>query len=130
MNKTQDKKENKSRISPKRLILLIISIVLFSFLLSSVFGLFNKYLEMRDHISSLKNQEAELLAKKELTSMSDSGLDTDFGKEQIFREKYRMTKPGEGLIIITKQKEIPTTEAKRETWLALFWKSISSRFGW
>ena len=129
MAKTQSESSRKSRsIGPKAILVWIVAVMLFLLMLSSVVGLFIKYRAMRTHITELKQEQVALEEKKISLSGTNEYLQTPEGKEQIFRDKYRLVKPGEGIIVITK--DSPTAEpVSTKPSFTRFWNSIMRGLG-
>ncbi len=89
------------RVSARAILLATVAIVIFALLLSSVINLFIKYRSMRSHIKELKIEQMQLQQKKESVTAMNNYISTPEGKEEVFRDKYRLVKPGEGMIVIT-----------------------------
>jgi cell division protein FtsB len=89
------------RVSARAILLATVAIIIFALLLSSVINLFIKYRSIRAHIKELKTQQVQLQQKKESVTAMNSYISTPEGKEEIFRDKYRLVRPGEGMIVIT-----------------------------
>jgi hypothetical protein len=118
----------KSPISAKQILLAIVAVLLFALLLSSVFGLMNKYFAMRRHIRSLKQEKLALEQKKALVTNMNDYIDTKEGQERVFRDKYRLLKPGEGLIVVTNEEPISSPETRKPA-IRRLWDSIKAGLG-
>ena len=127
MPKIQLTKKDRKISGPKLILIWIVFLIIFLMMLSSVFNLFIKYKKIKSHIKELKQEELILKEKKEKLIDSNNYIETPEGQEQIFREKYRVVKPGEGLIIITKD-EKPIIDTKKPI-LKRFWDSIKQGLG-
>lgn len=114
--------------NPKILVLSIVSIFIFFILLSSVVELWKKHRAINRHIKDLKTEEAELMQKKDSVTSMNENISTDEGKERIFRDTYRLIKPGEGIIVITNNEKIDATEAKKPA-IRRFWDAILRGLG-
>ncbi len=126
MTKTQS--DNRKRpISAKSILMAIVAILLFSLLLSSVLGLMNKYFAMRKHIKGLKQEQSALQEKKVAVTDMNNYIDTPEGQERIFRDKYRLLKQGEGLIVVTNEEVLP--ENTKKPAIKRFWDSLKSGLG-
>ncbi len=126
---TKIQSDNKKRpISAKQILLAIIAILLFALLLSSVFGLMNKYFAMRGHIRGLKQEKLALEQKKALVTNMNDYIDTKEGQERVFRDKYRLLKPGEGLIVVTNEEPVSSSEVKKPA-IRRLWDSIKAGLG-
>jgi cell division protein FtsB len=130
MTKVQSTQNHKTRaISPKLILMAIVAILLFSLLLSSVIGLMNKYIAMRKHITNLKQEQVALESKKDAVTTMNDYIDTPEGQERVFRDKYRLVKPGEGMIVVTND-EIPTGSIpSKKPVIKRFWDSIVKGLG-
>lgn len=116
-----------SSYSTKTVLLFVIAIFVFFMMLSSVVQLTKKYLSIRSHISELKKDEVELKQKKEDLINSNLSLETPEGKEKVFRDSYRLVKPGEGIVVITKDAELDK-EQESSSGIKRFWDSILRAF--
>jgi Na+-translocating ferredoxin:NAD+ oxidoreductase RnfG subunit len=117
------------KISSKGIILVIISVILFGLLLSSVIDLTKKYIAIRKHINVLKQEKSNLVLKKDNISNQNKYIDTPEGQEYIIRDKYRLVKPGEGMIIVTSNVTEKPTEKPQYTKIQKFWQVILKGLG-
>ncbi len=130
MAKIQSTKNPKSsRISAKLVLAGVIAALLFSLLLSSVIGLMGKYVAMRKHIRSLKEEQASLKEKQDSVTRMNEYINTPEGKEYIFRDKYRLVKPGEQMIVITKESQKDTSIELKTRPLSRFWTNMLTGLG-
>lgn len=130
MMKRQSGQNNKQKsISAKSVLIAVIAILIFSMLLSSVVNLMGKYIAMRGHISSLKQEQLELQNKKTTVSEMNSDINTLEGQERIFRDKYRLIKPGEGMIVITDEDPSTKGTSDKKSKIRRFWDSIVKGLG-
>lgn len=116
-----------SSYSTKTVLLFVVAIFVFFMMLSSVVQLTKKYLSIRSHISELKKDEVELKQKKEDLINSNLSLETPEGKEKVFRDSYRLVKPGEGIVVITKDAQLDK-EQESSSGIKRFWDSILRAF--
>ncbi len=130
MATTQSSKPStkKSSLSARAILTAIVAVVLFLLMLSSVVNLFLKYRAMRVHIRELKEEQVHLEEKKASLTATNEFIGTPEGKEQIYRDKYRVVKPGEGIIVITQEPQPQSAEQKRPA-LRRFWDSLLSGLG-
>lgn len=126
MEKTQHSKTKRS--GPRLVLLWIVSVFIFLLILSSVIGLFVKYKKIRLRIKELKSDEILLKKKKDNLDKTNEYIVTPDGQEQIFRDKYRMVKPGEGIIVITNKEDSEEAPVKKPA-LKRFWDSIKRGLG-
>lgn len=130
MTKIQPTHNRKPKpISAKLILTGAVAVLLFSLLLSSVIGLMGKYTAMRKHISALKEEQSSLKEKQDSVTKMNDYINTPEGKEYIFRDKYRVVKPGEQMIVITKEPEKDTESSSKTPPLKRFWNSILSGLG-
>ncbi len=94
-------------------VLLAVLLIGFLLLLSSVISLVRKQVGIRKSIQVMKLEQAALVKKQENLSETIKYLKTDDGKEQILRDKYRLVKPGEGLVVIVDPIEQEGSEEKK-----------------
>ena len=83
------------------LLLLAILLVFFTW---GVFGFMGKMQMTRENRKIAEQKLMELQKAKEKLSSDLDNLKTDAGKERIFRENYGLAKEGEGLIVVTEDK--------------------------
>ena len=116
-----------TRISPKSLLGLIVALIVAFLLLLSVINVAGKYFGIRTHIKELTAEKAELEQKHEQFEAKNAYLKTDEGMEQVLREKYNVTKPGEGIVVVVEPTPIvpPTPEHTGPKW----WQAILRGLG-
>ncbi len=100
--------ENNYKISPKNILAAAVSLIIFFLLLTSVFGLAQKYFTLRTRDKELKSQQAVLAQKEQTLTATNAYLATPAGTEQSLRERYNYIKPGEQMIVITPDPSIAT----------------------
>lgn len=123
----QTHKQKSGLVGPKLLLTWIVSVVIFLLMLSSVLSLFAKHRKIKEQIKELKEEEVVLRDKKANLALTNEYIDTPEGQEYIFRDKYRMIKPGEGMIVVTKKEEDPILEKKPA--FKRFWDSLKKGLG-
>lgn len=125
MVKTQSTK----KISARGILIGIVAIIIFALLLSSVVGLLSKYIAIRKHIDTLKQEQSALEFKKNNISNMNQYINTREGQERVFRDKYRLVKPGEGMIVVTNDETpLENTNYKKPA-IRRFWDSILTALG-
>lgn len=130
MTKIQSNNNHKNNpVSAKLVLTAMVAVLLFSLLLSSVIGLMNKYVAMRRHINSLKEEQSSLKQKQESVTKMNDYINTPEGKEFIFRDKYRVVKPGEQMIVITNEPEKEVNNNEKPPVFRRFWDSILRGLG-
>ena len=129
MLKRQSTHNTTSRaIGAKTILAAVVSLFIFLLLLSSVVNLFTKYRSIRGHIKELKLEQAQLQQKKESVTAMNAYIATPEGKEEVFRDKYRLVKPGEGMVVITTDQDSPEP-AERKPAIVRFWDTIMRGLG-
>ena len=116
------------RISPRRIVGFVVAIAILAILLSSVLELYQKHKAIRAHIENLKEDKGILEEKYTTIHDLNTRIETQEGKEYILRDKYRLVRPGEGLIVVTtaEQKE---QSAEKQPVLKLFWNTLLKGLG-
>ena len=123
MIQKQENYKSKNTHNTKSILLGFVAFFVFFLLLSSVFSLSKKYFAIRANIKELRDQELRLKEKKVSVTNANDFLETTEGKEQIFRNTYRLVKPGEGIVVITKE-ESKTQSTRKKPNIEIFWDSI------
>lgn len=118
----------KHTVNARAILVFFVAVVVFLLILSSVIELFIKYRTIRTHIGELKEEQVVLEQKKTTLTSTNEYIMTDEGKERAFRDKYRLVKPGEGMIIITQEQTVSSSEARRPG-LRGFWDSLLQGLG-
>ncbi len=126
--KTQFHPTSKARLSPKLILGFVVALVVFFLLLTSVIGLAEKHTALRREIENLENKQGELKSKHESLIATNEYLKTAEGKEEVFRTKYNVVKPGEGMIVITTTPKLPAPPTPKSA-VARFWDSILRGLG-
>ena len=116
------------RVGARTILMATVAFVIFALLLSSVINLFTKYRAIRLHIKELKVQQGQLQQKKTSVTAMNDYINTPEGKEEVFRDKYRVVRPGEGMIVITNDSAETTTVSSRPG-IVRFWEDILHGLG-
>jgi hypothetical protein len=98
---------NNHTISIKSALGAAISLVIFFLLLTSVFGLAQKYFTIRTRGQEIKTQQVALAQKEITLSTTNAYLATSSGTEELLRQRYNYIKPGEEMIVITPDTSLP-----------------------
>lgn len=115
-------------ISPRRILALGVALAVLAILLSSVVELYKKHRAIRAHIYELTKDKAALEGKYQAAVALNERIETREGKEYILRDKYRMVKPGEGLIVVTNETTLSQEEEQKPPFRR-FWDSILRGLG-
>lgn len=118
----------KTKINPKNVLIWIVSVIIFFILTSSVVELFIKYRNIRKNIKELKSDQIALKEKKDLLVSTNDYIKTPEGQERVFRDKFRLIKPGEGIIVIT-EPELKEVQTQKKPILRRFWDSLRLGLG-
>ncbi len=121
--KNFQQKEGWRRISESWpfLIILFVVIVLFAW------GLFNLFLKMREteKNKNIAHQKVlDLEARKEKLSVDIEEINTEMGKERVFRENFGLAKEGENLVVIVDEKTKKEDIVKKESRLFIFLQDL------
>lgn len=119
---------NKKTLNPRVALAAIVSLLVLFLVLTSVLDLWKKYRAIRSHINELKQQEVALKEKKTTVTTTNKHLETEEGKEEVFRNTYRLVKPGEGIILITKDSDREEVTSKGARFQK-FWDNIMRGLG-
>jgi len=107
--------------------IIVLEIILLVLLVKGVFGVYEKYLrakEERDNITIEYNRVEERFVN--LESKVDY-LGTDFAREEVIRERFDVSLPGENVIkLVDKEIEVREVEVKEEKG---FWRGLIGIFG-
>ena len=104
-------KQRWRNIMESRPVLILFAVVLLVFAWS-VLSFLGKMRTTRENKELAQAKVVELREKKEKLSTDIDKLNTDEGKEQIFRENFGLAKAGEGLIVIADEKDTTSLEEK------------------
>lgn len=110
-------------------VLIFFLVAIFLLLLSSVIQLARKQMRIESAIRQLKSQRESLVEKQENLTATVGYLQTTEGKEQALRDKYRLVKPGEGLVVITEPNpDFGKLEEPRGGFINRFFRAIQDVF--
>ncbi len=130
MVKTQSVQEHRpKKVSAKQILMAVVAVLVFSLLLSSVLGLMTKYMAMRRHINSLKESKVLLEQKKSSVTEMNNYIDTPEGQERVFRDKYRVLKQGEGMIVVKNEEVVSVPGTRERSGIKGLWDSILQGLG-
>lgn len=118
--------EHRDYISLKSFIKTLVLIGLFCVLCGSVFSLTKKYINVRRSIKHGKEAQIKLEEKKAKLQAETALLATPLGTEIALRDKYRLVKPNEGMVIITAPIQAPVEPKK--SGIVRFWDMIVDIF--
>ena len=92
----------------------------------NVLGFWNKMEETRNNQKMVEEKVAELEQQKEKLSSDINNLNTDEGKEKVFRENYGLAKDGEYMIQIVEDNTPPASPAPAPS--SGFWSFLKNLF--
>ena len=104
------------------LFIAILFVVLVVFAVS-VIGFAKRSLESNENLKVSEKKIQELKARKDGLEKDITELNTDFGKEKVFRENYGLGKPGEGVVVVI-DNPILTEEKHEKSWFIQFWHGL------
>lgn len=87
--------------SPLLLVILLVALVFFS---RATYSLWQKYGDAKDTISLLEKEKAALDIKQNNLAARVAALKTDKGVEEAIREKFKVSKYGEGVVVVVDPK--------------------------
>jgi cell division protein FtsB len=91
----------------------------------SVFGFWNKMRETSKNMKIIEDKVTELRLKKEKLSANINNLNTEEGKENIFRENFGLAKDGEGVVVIVEDKnKTEPPKAENSSKITTFFKNL------
>lgn len=109
-------KQRLKKIMISRIWLTVFAVIVFVLLWNSI-SLFAKRVKVWKKVEHLETERATLLAHKQVIEEKTASLETDFGKEAVFRERFNVARPGEAVIIVTESEETSgVVEAKNGFW--------------
>lgn len=113
MNNFQGKKDKKMlpRILQSTVGLVFLSIVLV-FFISTVISFVGKRAETAKNKNIAQEKVMQLQKRKEQLIYDIENLNTDTGKEKIFRENFGLALEGENLIVVVDEKKTPETPSE------------------
>lgn len=126
--KTQFRSNAPLRISPRLVLGFMVALVVFFLLLTSVVGLAEKHGALKREIKNLETKQSDLKQKELALTRTNEYLQTPEGKEQVFRAKYNVVKPGEGMILITADPKLPPPPPPQSA-VSRLWDSILHGLG-
>ncbi len=120
MNNFQNKRKNKLIYQLPFIGILFVVLVVFAV---SVFGFAKRSQDAYENRKISEKKIEELNIRKEGLEKDISELNTDFGKEKVFRENYGLGLPGEGVVVVVDK--VKTDENKTtELGFIHFWRSL------
>ena len=89
--------------------------ILILFFAWNVFGFWNKMQETVKNKKIVEDKVVTLQNQKEKLESDINSLNTDEGKEKLFRENFGLAKEGEGVIMIIEDKNTPKIPLEANT---------------
>lgn len=120
MRNFQEKKGLKHIFYSK--IFLVFLIIIILFFLWNILGLFGKMKETIHNRRIAEEKVIELQERKAKLIFDIEKLETDEGKEEIFRENFGLSKDGEGMILVVEDTEKSDDNQMAEK--LPFWKKL------
>lgn len=105
------------------LILLGILILIFAW---NILGFWNRMQNTRKNNKIIEDKITTLMEQKGKLSADINNLNTDQGKEEVFREKFGLAKEGENEIVIVDDKNPPVAPASTPS--SGFWGFLKNIF--
>jgi len=110
-------------MSLRQLGITVFLLVLIVWLSTLVVGIYHKEEVARGTVDETRSQLAALDARKASLSSMVNDLDTDRGQEASLRETFGVAKPGEDVIVVVPQKELPPPPKPT------FWQKLRDALG-
>jgi len=88
--------------SPFTLVIMLAFLVIFS---RAAYSMWQRDREVGEALGNLKKERELLVAKEESLALRIAALKTERGVESVLREKYKVAKDGEGVVVIIDQKK-------------------------
>lgn len=107
------------------LVLLFALLLLFG---RSTFSLWEKQREAERGLSAMEGERAALELKGKSLAARIAALKTERGIEEAIREKFKVAKEGEGVVVVIDPKEKEDTIGEANSFFT-WWKSIRGFFG-
>lgn len=105
MRNFQQKRGWKNIIESKPVLILFGILILF--FAWNVFGFWSKMKETEKNKKIVEDKVTELTQQKDKFLSDINSLNTDQGKEKLFRENFGLAKEGEGVIVVVEDKNLP-----------------------
>jgi cell division protein FtsB len=113
--------QKKQSTSPiKTALFLFVGVVVLFITASSFISMVGKYTSSRRELNQKKQEYVELEEKKAESRALYNSFETQEGRELYIREKYRVVKPGEELIILSDSETNDSTVPQKRT----LWQKI------
>ena len=110
------------KIMISRIWLTIFAILVCVLLFNSI-SLFLKRVKVWKKVEHLKHEKTILIERKNIIQTKKESLETHFGKEAVFRERFNVALPGEEVIIVTEAKPL-VPQKKPGAGFILFFKNL------
>ena len=122
MRNFQQKRGWRSLVESKPvLILLGIFILFFAW---NILGFYRKMQETEKNKNIVEDKITELTAQKQQLLSDTNSLNTDEGKEKLFRDNFRLAKDGEEEIVIVDDKTPPVAPPKPSSGFFSFFNNL------
>lgn len=120
MKNFQTRKNNRILYQLPFIGILFVVLVFFAI---SVVGFAKRSEEAYENRKVSEKKIDELKARKAGLEKDISELNTDFGKEKVFRENYGLGRPGEGVVVVV-DKPISNETQDEKSWFMHFWRNL------
>jgi cell division protein FtsB len=122
MRNFQQKRNWRNIIESKPVLILLGILILF--FAWNILGFWNKMRETEKNKKTAEEEVVSLEQQKEKLSSGLNSLNTDEGKEKIFRENFGLAKDGEDEIVIVEDQNPPIAPAPASSGFWGFFKNI------
>jgi len=109
------KKIKKGGVSFKKILLILLIVIVFSFLFFSCFNLFFKISDLNKELKTIQSENEELLKQRESLKFSLGEAYSESYLEKVAREDLNFKKPGETIFVIKKEGEVLEEDKEEKT---------------
>lgn len=101
----------------------VLTVIVLVLLYNSV-SLFLKREKVWKKVGALEKEKKTLVEQKKYIDGKNQSINDGIGRETILRDKFNVVKPGEGVIVLTEEKEITLQEEETQG----FWAKLRHFF--
>ena len=94
----------------------ILLVVILAVILDGVFNVYKKNRMAKKDVDQIKMVESELLDRKEKLESDIARLQTDAGIDEEIRNKFRLVKAGEEMVIVINETTTKSTSTEQNSW--------------
>lgn len=107
---------------------LIMLVILIVFIAKGTWGVYQKEIESRKNVAMVMTELESLEQRKAFLEAETEKLNSMEGKEEVIRQKYQVSKNGEGVLVVV-DKPLPVTDDEGDkNFFSKMWHSVSGIF--